>query len=184
MTSPHGEQPTYPPGHAPYAFRTAPQPPVSGITAFIAATLAGIGALWCLGGGLLGVLDMAGIGALRADSRVQTSVGIAGDLGPVLVFAILLNVVAGILLAVGSVKLARRTLSGRRLVVGGSAVTLGGGLLSLGYVTGATASYGPLGPSGFALLGLVIPLATLVSVLLPPTTAWLKARRTTDRPTS
>lgn len=178
MTSAHGQQPSYPPGFAPYPFPPAPRPPVSGVTAFIAAVLAGLGALWCLSGGVLGILDVAGLDALQADSRVETSVGIAGGLGPVLVLGILLNAVAGVLLGAGAVLLARRRITGRRLVVGGSAVTLGGSLLSLGYVTAAP--YGPLGAHGFALLGLILPIATLVSVLLPPTDAWLKARRAPD----
>lgn len=186
MTSPHGphgqgsggQQPSYPPGFAPYPFRQpVPRPAPSAVTAIIAALLAGLAALACLSGGLLGILGLAGFGVLEADSRVRTSVGIAGSLLPVLILGILLNVVAGILLAAGTVKLARRKISGRRLVVGGSALTLGGTLLSLGYVTVAT-PYSSLGGSGFALLGLVVPIATLVMVSLPPTTAWLRARRT------
>ncbi|MGQ9347059.1 MULTISPECIES: hypothetical protein [Mycolicibacterium] len=94
MTSAHGQQPSYPPGFAPYPFPPAPRPPVSGVTAFVAAVLAGLGALWCLSGGVLGILDVAGLDALQAASRVETSVGIAGGLGPVLVLGILLNAVA------------------------------------------------------------------------------------------
>lgn len=172
MTSPHGQPPSYRPGFAPYNFpRPVPRPAPSRVTAIIAAVLAVLGALTCLSEALLGFLDLAG---LSENSQVQTSVGIAGALLPVLVLGILLDVVAGVLLGVGSVMLARRRLTGRKLVVAGSAITIGGTLLSLGYVTAAATPY------GLALLGLLFPIATLVLVLVPPTTAWLTARRTPD----
>ncbi|MDA2892216.1 hypothetical protein PDG61_14930 [Mycolicibacterium sp. BiH015] len=175
MTSPHGQQPSYRPGFAPYTFpEPAPRPSPSGVTVIIAAVLAGLGALTCLSEALLGILDLAGLSAPEGDSHVQTSVGIAGALLPVLILGILIDVVAGALLVAGTVVLARRRLTGRKLVVAGSAITIGGSLLSLGYVTAATTPY------GLALLGLLFPLATLVLVLLPPTTAWLKARPSTE----
>lgn len=181
MTSPHGQQPRYRPGFAPYTFPPpVPRPAPSGVTAIIAAVLAGLGALACLSEGLLGVLSLAGLSAPDGDSHVQTSVGIAGALLPVLVLGILLDVVAGVLLVAGTVLLARRRLTGRKLVVAGSAITIGGSLLSLGYVTAAATPYSPVGADDFALLGLLFPIATLVMVLVPPTTAWLKARRTPE----
>ncbi|MFB1293993.1 hypothetical protein ACAG24_000630 [Mycobacterium sp. pW049] len=181
MTSPPGQPPSHRPGFAPYAFRQpAPRPAPSSVTAIVAAVLAGLGALACLSGGVFGILDLAGVDAWREGSRVRTSVGIAGGLLPVLVLGVLLNVVAGMVLTAGTVMLARRKLSGRKLVVGGCAITIGASLLSLGYVTAATTPYGAVGSSWFALLGLIFPIATLVSVLLPSTTAWLRARRAPD----
>ena len=172
MTSPHGQQPSYRPGFVPDNFpQPVPRPSPSGLTAIIAAVLAGLSALTCLSEALLGILDLAG---LSGNSQVQTSVGIAGALLPVVVLGILLDVVAGVLLVVGAAMLARRRLTGRKLVVAGSAITIGGTLLSLGYVTAAATPY------GLALLGLLFPLATLMAVLVPPTTAWLKARPSTD----
>jgi hypothetical protein len=94
---------------------------------------------------------------------------------PVLIFGIVLSVVSGVLLAAGTVTLARRKMTGRGLVAGGCAVTIAGNLLSLGY---AATALGPRGSAGaFALLGFLIPIATLVLVLVPSTTAWLKAKR-------
>lgn len=185
MNHPHDpeQQPGKPPrpGFAPYQFpQPAPQPPASGATGIIAALLAGLGAVACLGGSLVGVLDLVGIDALDTDSRIQTSVGIAGAVLPVLILGIVLNVVAGVLLTAGTVALARRKMTGRWFVVGGCAVTIAGNLLSLGYATSATGLYGSGGT--IVLLGLVFPITTLVLVLVPSTTTWITARREPSSP--
>ncbi|PRC41370.1 hypothetical protein C6A85_000000115965 [Mycobacterium sp. ITM-2017-0098] len=175
---PPGQPPR--PGFAPYRFpQPAPQPAPSGVTGITAAVLAGLGAVACLGVSLFGLLGLLGISALDTDSRVQTSVGIAGGVLPVLIFGIVLNVVSGVLLALGTAALARRKPTGRRLVVGGCVVTIGANLLSLGYVAPATPY---VSGATVALLGLLFPIATLVLVTLPPTTTWINARRRRIRP--
>lgn len=176
MSQPHEHPPGPPPrpGFAPYRFpQPAPRAPRSGVTAIIAAVLAGVGAVACLGGSLFGVLGLLGISALDLDSRVHTAVGISGAVLPVLILGIVLNIVAGLLLAAGSARLLQRKVTGRRLVVVGCAITIGVNLLSLGYVAAATPYLS--GPT-LALMGLLFPIATLVLVTLPPTTAWLNAR--------
>lgn len=184
MNHPHGpeHQPDHPPrpGFAPYRFpQPAPQPAPSGVTGITAAVLAGLSAAACLGGSLLGVLGLMGISALDTDSRVQTSVGIAGGVLPVLILEIMLNFVSGLLLAAGTAALAQRKMTGRRLVVGGCAVTIGANLLSLGYVASGTPFFSG---ATVALLGLLLPIATLVLVTLPPTTTWINAKRRRSRP--
>ena len=170
---PPGQQPR--PGFAPYGFRQ-PAPPASrsGTTGIIAAVLAGVGAVACLGGSLLGILGVVGITALDTDSQVQTSVGIAGGVRPVLILGIVLTFVAGLLLTAGTVRLAQRKMTGRWFVVAGCAVTIAGNLLSLGYAASAMGSYGSGG--AFALLGFIFPIATLVLVVMPSTTAWINAK--------
>lgn len=169
------------PGFAPYGFRDpAPRPSPSGATGIAAAVLAGLGAVGCLGGSLVGLLGLVGIDVLGTESRIQTSVGISGAVLPVLIFGIVLGVVSGILLAAGSVALARRTMTGRRLVAGGCAATIAGNLLSLGY---AASAMGPHGSAGaIALLGFLVPIVTLILVLVPSTTAWIKAKRVAAKP--
>lgn len=180
MNHPHGpeHQPGQPPrpGFATYRFpQPTPRASPSGATGIIAAILAGLGAVACLGSGLLGILGLVGIDALDTDSRIQTSVGISGAVLPVQILNIVLNLVAGFLLAAGTAKLARRSMSGRWFVVGGCAVTIAGNLLSLGYATSAMGRYG--NGATMALLGLLFPIATLVLVLVPSTTAWITAKR-------
>lgn len=170
---PPGQQPR--PGFAPYRFpQSAPPPSRSGATAIVAAVLAGLGAVACLGGSLLGILGAVGINALDTDSRVQTSVGIAGGVRPVLILGIVLTFVAGLLLTAGTVTLAQRKMTGRWFVVGGCAVTIAGNLLSLGYAASAMGSY--VSGGAFALLGFIMPIATLVLVVVPSTTAWITAK--------
>lgn len=176
MNHPH-EQPGDPPrpGFAPYNFpQPAPQASPSGVTAIIATVLAGLGAVACLGHGLLGFLGLMGISALDTDAGVRTAVGIAGGVLPVLILGIVLNFVAGLLLAAGTAELAQRKRTGRRLVVTGCAVTIGANLLSLGYVASATPYFNG---AAVALLGLLFPIATLVLVTLPPTSTWINTKR-------
>ncbi|MDG4667284.1 hypothetical protein [Mycobacterium sp. 236(2023)] len=159
-----------------FAPRPAPPPP-SGVTAALAIILAGLGALACLGSGLLGILGLIGLSAPGSTSGFRTSAGIAGDLFPVLVFGVALNFVSGVLLTVGTVQLARRRLNGRGLIVGGCGVTIGSALLSLGYAASSTTPYGAFGGDGLEIVSFIFPVATLMLVLVPPTTAWLTARR-------
>lgn len=169
-----GQQPR--PGFATYHFpEPVPQPPPSGVTGIMAVAFAGLVAVACLGVSLLAFLGLIGVSLLDTDSRVQTSVGISGSVLPVLILGILLTFVAGLLLAAGTVKLAQRKMAGRRLVVGGCGVTIAANLLSLGYAASATGPY--ISGGTFALLGLIFPMATLVLVLVPSTTAWITAKR-------
>jgi len=172
-----GHQPVRPPrpGFAPYEFpQPARRPSPSGVTGIISTVLAGLGAVACLGSGLFALLGLMGIGTLDTDSRVRTAVGISGGVLPVLILGIVLNFVAGLLLAAGTAELAQRKKTGRRLVVAGCAVTVGANLLSLGYVASATPYFDA---EAVALLSLLFPIATLVMVTLPPTTTWINAKR-------
>ncbi|MGB3351931.1 MAG: hypothetical protein WBB00_04070 [Mycobacterium sp.] len=171
---PPGQQPR--PGFAPYRFpQSAPPPSRSGATGIIAAVLAGVGAVACLGGSLFGILGVVGINTLDTDPMIQTSVGIAGGVRPVLILGIVLTFVAGLLLTAGTVTLAQRKMAGRWFVVGGCAVTIAGNLLSLGYAASAMGAYGSSG--AVALLAFIFPIATLVLVVMPSTTAWIAAKR-------
>lgn len=182
MNHPHGPygdgSPGQPPrpGFAPYRFPPpVPQASPSGVTGIIAAVLAGLGAVAYLGGSLLGVLSLVGINAFDTDPLIQTSVGISGPVLPVLILGIVLTFVSGLLLTAGTVTLAQRKMAGRWFVVGGCAVAIAGNLLSLGYAASGMGLYGSGG--AFALLGFIFPIATLVLVVLPSTTAWITAKR-------
>ncbi len=173
---PHREPDPPPrPGFAPYRF--PPPPPQASpnpVTGIIAVVLAGFVAVTCLSGSIFGVLGLIGVSPPGTHANIRTSVGVAGGVLPVLILGIVLNVVAGLLLAAGTAALAQRTRLGRRLVVGGCAVTIGTNLLSLGYAASVTPYFNG---AAVALLGLLFPIATLVVVTVPPTTTWINARR-------
>ena len=182
------QQPGYPPqqpGYPPYGgYQQLPLPPPapSGVTGIIAAVLAGLGAFTNLGAGLFGLLAMIGLGALASEPAYATSDGVGGAF-VMLVFVVLLGIGAGLLLAAGTVMLLLRKMIGRWLIVGGCALTIVGSLISFGVAAAVTAPYGAYsGGNGFAILGLIFPIATLVLVLLPATTQWINAKRNPARP--
>jgi len=176
------QQPGYPP-HGGYQYQPVPPPAPSGVTGIIAAVLSGLGALANLGAGLFGLLAMIGLGALANEPSYANSSDGVGGAFVMLLFVVLLGIGAGLLLAAGTVTLLLRKMIGRWLIVGGCALTIVGSLISFGIAAAVTAPYGAYsGGNGFAILGLIFPIATLVLVLLPPTTAWINAKRNPIRP--
>jgi hypothetical protein len=149
----------------------APASP-SGGTGITAGVLAGLGALANLGAGIFGLIGLA---AINSDSTLGSS-ELSGGVSALLVVTVLISVVVGIVLLAGAITLLQRKMIGRWLVVAGCAMTIVGSLISLGLSAAVTARYGYYGGGGFAVLGLVFPVATLVLALLPATTAWIQAK--------
>ncbi len=168
------QQPGYPPqGYQHFPMQT---PPPSGATGITAAALAGLGALANLGSGFLGLLGLIGLSVLSTDAAYQGATTPTGGAFALLIFVVVLAVVAGALLAGGAVTLLQRKMIGRWLVVGGCAVTLLGGLLSFVIAAAVSGPYSSFGGGWFSIPGLMFPIATIVLVLLPSTTAWLRAK--------
>ena len=176
------QPPGYPaqPGYQPYGGYpypgAAPAKP-SSATGITAVVLAGLGALSNLGAGALALLGLVGLSALSADSAYANASSAASGAFAVLIFVVLLGIAAGILLAGGTVTLLQRKMIGRWLVVGGCALTLIQSLISFSLAAAVAGPYGSFGGGNFfSILGLVFPIATLVLVLLPSTTAWIRSR--------
>ena len=175
---PNYQQQGYPqqPGY-PGAYQYQPMQPASpgGGTAITAIVLAGLGTLANLGGGLLGLI---GLIALSNDSAFESVSDVSGGVFAVLILGVFASIVAGLLLLGGTITLMQRKMIGRWLVVSGCAITMLGSLLNLGLSAAVMARYETYGGgNGYAVLGLIFPIATLVLVLLPSTTAWIQAKR-------
>ncbi|WKG03538.1 hypothetical protein [Mycolicibacterium sp. HK-90] len=146
----------------------------SGLTAFITAVLAAIGALLTLGNGIAG---LSGLVALAGDAGLRTlALRSPGPLA-LTILATLLSVTCGLLLLSGTVALLRGRMIGRRLIVSGCVLIILGSLISLGLNLATTARYGSYGISWLAILSLVLPIATLVLALLPSTAAWIRTKQ-------
>lgn len=163
------QQPGYPGGYPP---QQPPAPP-SSTTGIFAGVLAGLGAVANLGGGLLGLI---GLIAVSGDSTFRSSSALSGGVFALLIIVTLLGVACGLILLAGSVMLLQRKMTGRWLVIGGCALTIVGSLVNLGVNAAVTAGYEYYGGNGFAVLGLIFPVATIVLTLLPSTTAWIQAK--------
>lgn len=167
------QQPVFPGGYQPPAMPPLAPASPSGGTGITAGVLAGLGALANLGAGIFGLVGLA---ALNSDSTFQSTSGISGGVSALLIVMTLLSVVIGLVLLAGTVTLLQRKMVGRWLVVAGCAMTIVGSLVSLGLSAAVTARYGYYGGNGFAVLGLIFPIATLVLALLPRTTAWIQTK--------
>lgn len=179
-----GQQPVPPPQWAysqqpygpPQPYGYPPAPPAAapnGATGIIAGVLAGLGGLANIVGGIFMAIGLAAIGS--DDSSLGESVYWT----PIIAIAVL-NIVAGLLLAAGTVMLLLRKMIGRWLVVAGCAVSIVSSLISLG-ISSAVAAYTSTGKAT-DVVGLIFPIATLVLVLVPSTTAWINAKRTSAPP--
>lgn len=175
------QQPGFPGGYPPPAIPPLAPASPSGGTGITAGVLAGLGALANLGAGIFGLIGLA---ALNSDSTFQSASGISGGVSALLIVMTLLSVVIGLVLLAGTVMLLQRKMVGRWLVVAGCAMTIVGSLISLGLSAAVTARYGYYGGNGFAVLGLIFPIATLVLALLPATTAWIHAKSNPFAPQS
>lgn len=152
-----------------------PQGPTApnGATAIIAGVLAGLGgAVNIVGGGFMAI----GLALISSDSTLDTGSGGWGAL----VAVAMLNIVAGVVLSVGTVLLFLRKPVSRWIVAAGCGVSILSSLISLG-ITSTLAGYAYRG-SGTEVLGLIFPVATLVLVLVPPTAAWINAKRPSSPP--
>ena len=92
----------------------------------------------------------------------------------------MLNIVAGVLLSIGTVMLLLRKMAGRWIVVAGCAVSLVSSLIS--FATPSTIAEYAISGKGADAVGLIFPIATLVLVLLPSTAAWIQAKQKTVPP--
>lgn len=170
-----GGQPPYPPqggypgGQPPYYPLTpAPSAPPSAVTGIIAAVLSGLGGLVNVGCGLLAFLGLA-----TMISESPYDIGSGEWTGVIAI--VMLNIVAGVLLSVGTVMLLLRKAASRWIVVAGCAVSIVSSLISLS-LPSTFAEYQYSG-KGADVVGLLFPIATIVLVLLPSTAGWIQAKR-------
>ena len=165
-------QPGYPqqPGY-PYQQPPWPAPAPSGVTAIIAGVLAGLGGLANVVGGVLAAI---GLSVMIGDSPYGT------DAWTGLIASVMLNIVAGVVLSIGTVLLFLRKTAGRWLVTVGCAVSIVSSMIALAMPT-TVAEY-TISGRGADMVGLLFPIATLVLLWLPATSAWLSAPRTSAPP--
>ncbi|MCP9274956.1 hypothetical protein [Mycolicibacterium arenosum] len=159
------------PQQQPYGYPPAPPAAPNGATGIIAGVLAGLGALVNVVGGIFMAIGLTAVS--------DSSLGESGFWGGLMAVA-LLNVTAGVLLVPGTVMLLLRKMIGRWLVVAGCAVSIVSSLMSLGMFS--TMSAYTYGSSGTNAVSVIFPIATLILVLLPSTTAWIRAKRTSAPP--
>lgn len=185
MTYPNGPygqglpgQPGYPqqPGHPPPGYPqqpygmppSAPVPP-SGVTGIIAGVLAGLGGLANVVGGLFMAFGLSLLIGETSDA--------AGSAWTPLVAITGLNIVAGVLLLIGTVTLLLRKMIGRWLVAAGCSASILSTLINLTWTPSAIADYEYDRGVAADLVGVIFPIATLVLVLLPSTAAWIRAKQ-------
>lgn len=162
------------PQQQPFGYPPPPSAP-NGATGIIAGVLAGLGGLANTVGGIFMAIGLAALGS--DDSSLGDSVYWT----PIIAIAVL-NIVAGVLLSVGTVMLLLRKMIGRWLVVAGCAVSIVSSLISLGMTSMAAGYTYAYTGKAFDAVGLIFPIATLILVLLPSTTAWINAKRTSAPP--
>lgn len=165
------QQPGYP---GAYPYQPVPPAKPSGATAITAIVLAGLGGVANFFGGLLMAFGLA---AIMGDSTFQNSSAVTDSAWAALVAIVMLNVVCGLLLLIGTVMLMLRKMVGRWLVVAGCVVSGLSVLTSLAFVASTIGNYEYSRGAGSDLVGLMFAVVTLVLVLLPSTTAWLQAKR-------
>jgi hypothetical protein len=166
-----------------YQYPPMRPPGPSGGTANAAAVLAGLGALAMLGFGML-VLTAAGSPDPRPVlSTTPSRSSNAGDV--IFVIVGVAVIVAGIMLAVGTLTLLQRKMVGRWLVVAGCAIAiLTSVLFVILFMTLLSKADGEAAAAGAILaiyggpvfLGVAFPVLTLVLALRPSTAAWIRAR--------
>jgi len=155
------------PYQQPAYYPPPPAPIPSGATGITAGVLAALGALANFVGGFFMAV---GVAALSTDS----SFGESGFWGALMAVAIL-NIVAGVVLVPGTVLLLLRRMVGRWVVVAGCAISILSSLISVGlFATMSAYTANGVGTNAFSV---VFPIVTLVLVLLPSTTAWIRAKQ-------
>jgi hypothetical protein len=158
----------YPGGQQPYPLPPAPNTSPSAVTGVIAAVLAGLGGV----GNVVGGLVMAfGLAVMISESTYDVDTGEWTGLTAIT----MLNIVAGVLLSVGTVMLLFRKMTSRWIVVAGCAVSIVSTFISLA-MPSTFAEYQYSG-KGADVVGLIFPIATIVLVLLPSTAAWIRAKQ-------
>lgn len=169
------QQPWYPqlPVAPQQPYGPPPTSPPSGVTGIIAGVLAGLGGAVNVVGGIFMAIGLA---VMTSDS----SFGIESGVWTALIAITMLNVIAGALLSIGTVMLLLRKMIGRWLVVAGCAVSIVSSVISLG-MSSTVADY-QISGRGADAVGLIFPIATLVLVLLPSTTAWIQAKQNSAAP--
>ncbi|MGV0781117.1 hypothetical protein [Mycolicibacterium sp. XJ775] len=166
------QQPGYPPPgypQQPYGMPPSAPVPPSGVTGIIAGVLAGLGGLANVVGGLFmafGLSILIGETSDAAGSAWTPLVAITG-----------LNIVAGVLLLIGTVTLLLRKMIGRWLVAAGCSASILSTLINLTWTPSAIADYEYDRGVAADLVGVIFPIATLVLVLLPSTAAWIRAKQ-------
>lgn len=183
---------TYPQYPQPGAYPAPPAAPAqpSGGTAIAAGVLAALGGLLSLfitAVSLFFLIAIATIGSNfdRSDLKFLDSIfGIlAIGMVAVVIIALVLGTVLSVLLIAGAVLLFRRKMLGRWLVVSGCAVAIVSNLMTYVFTTTVTSGDWNSPESAVsAFVGLAFPIVTMVLVLLPPTTAWIRAERPATPP--
>ncbi|MHC9292438.1 hypothetical protein ACRCUN_08195 [Mycobacterium sp. LTG2003] len=178
------QQPGYPqqgyppqagyPGGYQYQYQPVPRSSPSGGTAITAIVLAGLGGVANFFGGLLMAFGLA---TIMEDATFQNTSAVTDGAWTALIAIVMLNIVCGLLLLVGTVMLMLRKMVGRWLVVAGCTVSGLSVLISLTLVASTIGDYEYSRGAGSDLVGLLFAIATLVLVLLPSTTAWIQANR-------
>jgi hypothetical protein len=146
----------------------APGTSPSAVTGVIAAVLSGLGGLANVVGGLLATF---GLSVMISESTYDVGSGEWTGL----IAITMLNIVAGVLLSVGTVMLLLRKSASRWIVVAGCAVSIVSSLISLSLAS-TFAEYQYSG-KGADAVGLVFPIVTIVLALLPSTAAWIRAKQ-------
>jgi hypothetical protein len=118
-----------------------------------------------------GLLMAFGLAAIISESTYGTGSGVWTGL----IAITMLNIVAGVLLSIGTVMLLLRKWASRWIVVAGCAVSIVSSLISLSLAS-TIADY-QYGGKGADAVGLVFPIVTIVLALLPSTAAWIRAKQ-------
>lgn len=166
------QQPGYPPPgypQQPYGMPPSAPVPPSGVTGIIAGVLAGLGGLANVVGGLFMAFGLSLLIGETSDA--------AGSAWTPLVAITGLNIVAGVLLLIGTVTLLLRKMIGRWLVAAGCSASILSTLINLTWTPSAIADYEYDRGVAADLVGVIFPIATLVLVLLPSTAAWIRAKQ-------
>ncbi|WP_243858282.1 hypothetical protein [Mycobacterium sp. DL440] len=169
------QQPSYPQQgypQQPYGMPPASPASPSGVTGIIAGVLAGLGGLTNFVGGLFMAFGLSVLIGETSDAA-----GSAGGAWTALIAITILNVVAGVLLLIGTVTLLLHKMIGRWLVAAGCAVSILSTLINLTVTPSAIADYEYNRGVGADLVGVIFPIVTLVLVLLPSTAAWIRAKQ-------
>jgi hypothetical protein len=181
--------PQYPEPDA-YAVPPATSAQPSGGTAITAGVLATLGGLLSLGitaVSLFFLIAIATIGSQFKPSDYEILDSIFGVLAIGMVALVIIAFVLGMLLSAllitGAVLLFRRKMLGRWLVVSGCAVAIVSNLMTSVFTSAVTSDDWHASQSVVsAFVGLAFPIATMVLVLLPSTTVWIRAEPTRTVP--
>lgn len=166
------QQPGYPPPgypQQPYGMPPSAPVPPSGVTGIIAGVLAGLGGLANVVGGLFMAFGLSILIGETSDA--------AGNAWTPLLAITGLNIVAGVLLLIGTVTLLLRKMIGRWLVAAGCSASILSTLINLTWTPSAIADYEYDRGVAADLVGVIFPIATLVLILLPSTAAWIRAKQ-------